>query len=72
MKLTKKELKKLELETLKTGFVVWVNDIDTTRHWVVDASCIKTDGIIHLCENSDYRINAKYDKGTESIKIYKK
>ena len=76
VKLSKKDLKNIEIEVDEKGFVIWV--IEETKingkkkpfkHWVLDASCLKEDGEIRLGNPYHWNINAKFDSSENSLFI---
>lgn len=80
MKASKKILKNLFVEVNNIGgFTLWVLEdsyVDgkkiTSKHWVLDGSCVKNHGEINLGNPDFWDINAVFDKKTNSIKIIKK
>jgi hypothetical protein len=74
-KLTKTQLKKLELETTNEGFTLWINEKVNGRnvkHWLLDASLIMESGEISLGNLSQYKINIVYKEKSNRLVIIKK
>lgn len=78
MNISTNDLKNIEVELSKSGgFTVWVTEIKRIagknkkiRHWIVDGSCIKEDGEIRLgYDTRTWKIEAKYDKSSNSLKV---
>ena len=78
MEVSKKDLKNIEVELNEGGgFTVWVTEMKIIagknkkcRHWILDGSCIKEDGEIRIgCELNNWKVEAKYDKSSRSIKV---
>tara|TARA_R110000796_G_scaffold84997_1_gene184818 strand:+ start:493 stop:753 length:261 start_codon:yes stop_codon:yes gene_type:complete len=78
MKVSKKDLKNITVEVNKDGgFTVWVLEKKKvngktimSRHWIIDGSTIMEDGIVDLGRNNHiHKVNAKYTKKNNSIKI---
>ena len=78
MEISKKDLKNIEVELNENGgFTVWVTEVKriagknkVCRHWIVDGSCIKEDGEIRLGNDTrTWKVEAKYDKSSRSLKV---
>lgn len=72
-------LKDIEIEVNEKGFVIWVNEKTKTggklrmiKHWVVDGSLLKENGIIRFGTPDLYKIEARYDKKQNMITIGRK
>lgn len=78
MEVSKKDLKNIEVELNEGGgFTVWVTEMKIIagnnkkcRHWILDGSCIKEDGEIRIgSEIRNWKVEAKYDKSSRSLKV---
>lgn len=76
---SKKHLKRISIESDSVGFTVWIDkDIErngrkfVSKHWIVDASCLKEDGIIRIGSNKIWSINVEYDKDRNLLLVTKK
>jgi hypothetical protein len=70
---SKKFLQDLEIEVSETGFVLWITEVvenKRVRHWLLDGSEVKEDGIIRL--GSKYNIKASINDNNNSVIITKK
>jgi len=73
-------LKELEITITDKGFTVWTFDrvkgtdgkIRKLRHWVMDASCLKEDGIMRLGSPEMYKTEARIDLESNHVKISRK
>jgi len=74
MNFTKKELKTLEIDVTKTGFTVWIKELHEgkiRRHWLLDGSCIKEDGMVRITNPNIWKFNAKYFPVENTIHLIK-
>ena len=77
MKISKKDLDKVEIEQTKTGFIVWVTEIvkgKPVKHWLIDASVILTKGRMNISEDDcgcGYKYLINYDTVNSQLKIVK-
>ncbi len=75
-KATEKDLKKLEIDVTEEGFTVWItepsklNKGKKIKHWILDASTLKTDGLIRLGIGF-YPTEIKYNKKSNSLFVDK-
>lgn len=71
-KITKNDLKNVEVEVTKNGgFVVWITE-NGKKHWVLDGSRMKEDGEINLGTYDGHKTKAKYNKKKNSIHLVSK
>ena len=63
-------LKSVEIEADEKGFTVWIKE-QGSRHWLLDASYIKKDGIVRLGCSGKWKHKAVFNKNNNSIKIVK-
>jgi hypothetical protein len=54
----KKYLKNIEIEVDNDGFAIWIKEKDGTRHWLLDGSYLKQNGIIRMGQHYLYRFHA--------------
>lgn len=77
IKVSQKDLKNIKVEVNKIGgFIVWVLEkkkingkMVTCKHWIIDGSCIKEDGIVRLGCPHIWKINAKFDEDENAIYV---
>lgn len=69
-------LKGIEIEVTEKGFVVWVkerkkvkNKMVTINHWVVDASCLREDGLLRFGQKELYKIEARYNENENCVEV---
>jgi hypothetical protein len=61
-------LSTIEIEVKENGFTVWVKE-DNLKHWILDGSEIKKDGMIRMWVNDIWSIIPIYDGTSDEIKI---
>lgn len=76
MKIAKKDLKNIEIEKTKNGFVLWVLEKDKKgkdiKHWLLDGSRVKKDGEIQLGSGKHWSINVNFNEKENTIYVVKK
>lgn len=68
--------KRLEVELTKNGFVVWIKELvkrsdgrKPVRHWIVDASCLKEDGLMRFGAPDLYPTRIAINEEENNIRV---
>jgi hypothetical protein len=72
--IAKQYLKDIQIEINKTGFTIWIYDPQSKcRHWIVDGSVVKTEGVIYLGDIvKEQAFQARYNKRSNTIRLVNK
>lgn len=69
-------LKSLEIEATDIGFTVWVKErvliggkVRITKHWIIDASDLRNDGMVRMGEKNMYKIGARYNDSENCLEV---
>lgn len=73
----KKATSSIEIDYNKEGFTIWVKErcyfengkSKIIKHWVIDASLLKKDGVLRMGQKELYAIEARYNSEENTITI---